>query len=82
MARPAAVEPVNDTLSTPGWATRYTPAATPPGTMLSTPAGNPASVAASPKTIASSAVSGDGLRMTGQPAASAGASLNAASACG
>ncbi len=82
MARPATVEPVKDTLSTPGCATRCTPVSVPPGTMFSTPGGSPASVAASPKTMASKAVSGEGLSTTGQPAASAGASLNAASACG
>src|ERR1700676_4338130 len=42
--RPAAVEPVKDTLSTPGWLTRYAPASLPPGTMLFTPSGTPPSM--------------------------------------
>lgn len=37
--RPALVEPVNDTWSTPGWETRYAPVSRPPGTMLITPSG-------------------------------------------
>jgi len=50
MTRPAAVEPVNATLSTPGWQTSAAPASRPASTMLSTPGGSPASLAASPKT--------------------------------
>ena len=38
-ARPAAVEPVKVTLSTPGWATRWAPTSPPPGRMLTTPGG-------------------------------------------
>lgn len=82
MARPAAVEPVNATLSTPGCPTRYSPVSRPPGTMLTTPGGRPAASAASAIWNASSAVSGAGLITTVQPAASAGASLNMVSDCG
>ena len=45
--RPAAVEPVNATLSTPGCATRCSPTSRPAATMLTTPAGTPASVSSS-----------------------------------
>ena len=41
---PAAVEPVNATLSMSGWRTRYSPTSRPAGTMLITPAGSPASM--------------------------------------
>ena len=40
MRRPAAVDPVKATLSTPGWRTRCSPASRPAGTMLTTPGGN------------------------------------------
>src|ERR1700758_3500390 len=76
IARPASVDPVNATLSTPGWLTRCAPAAASPGTTFSTPDGKPASAAASAKTSASKAVSGAALRMIGQPAARAGGNLH------
>ena len=38
--RPAAVEPVNATLSMPGWATRCSPTSRPAATMLTTPGGH------------------------------------------
>src|SRR5262245_55165049 len=41
IARPVAVEPVNETRSTPGWPARYSPTVAPrPWTMFSTPAGS------------------------------------------
>src|SRR5213595_564023 len=42
MDRPAAVEPVKETLSTSLCATRYAPTSRPAGTMLTTPSGTPA----------------------------------------
>ena len=74
--RPAAVEPVNETLSTPGWRTRYSPTSRPAATMLTTPSGMPASMHASPRMYASSGVSGAGLITMVQPAASAGPSFS------
>ena len=47
-----------------------------------TPAGMPEASRASANSIASRTVSGEGLSTIVQPAASAGACLNAASACG
>src|SRR3954462_3874973 len=41
--RPAAVDPVNDTLSTPGWVTRDSLTARSAGSTDSTPSGSPAS---------------------------------------
>ena len=38
--RPAAVEPVKETLSIPGCATRYSPISRPAGRMLTTPGGS------------------------------------------
>ncbi len=76
---PVRVEPVNETLSTPGWDTRYAPVVGPsPGTTLTTPGGIPTSVASSPSRSAVSGVCGSGLRTTVQPAAIAGASFQAA----
>jgi hypothetical protein len=50
--------------------------------MFRTPAGTPASCAASASTGESSTVSGLGFMTTVQPMAIAGASLNIASVCG
>jgi len=50
--------------------------------MFSTPAGTPASSAASARSSESSTVSGLGFITTVQPMAIAGASLNMASVCG
>ena len=72
---PAADEPVNEILSTPGWVTRCSPTSRPAGTTDSTPSGSPASAKISASRKASSGVSGAGLNTTVQPAASAGASL-------
>jgi hypothetical protein len=43
---PTALDPVNATMSIPGCATRAAPVASPPVTMLTTPAGMPALVTA------------------------------------
>src|SRR5262249_62194827 len=75
-------EPVNDTLSTPALATSARPTSVPPGNTLRTPAGSPAFSAISARSRASNGVSGDGLSTTVQPAASAGAYLNAVCVCG
>src|SRR6201999_1716893 len=79
---PEDVEPVNDTLSTPGLVTRARPMSVAPGNTLKTPAGSPALSATSASSSASSGVSGDGLSTTVLPAASAGTYLNADSVCG
>src|ERR1700751_6451752 len=70
---PVRCEPVKATLSTPGWAASAAPAVSPyPGTMLTTPAGTPASRINSPRRKAVSGASSAGLRMTVHPVASAG----------
>src|SRR5262245_1833366 len=76
MRRPAAVEPVNAILSTPGWRTRCSPTSRPAGRTLTTPFGMPASFRMSAMRNASSGVSGDGLMMIVHPAISAGASFD------
>src|SRR3954470_8064378 len=73
--RPAAVEPVKETLSTPGWVTRYSLTSRSAGSTESTPSGSPASWNNPPSQSASIGVSGAGFRMTVQPASSAGTSL-------
>src|SRR3954454_18973124 len=74
---PVFVEPVNATLSTPGWRTRYAPVVGPsPGTMLIAPAGNPPRAGGAASGSAESGVGGSGLSTTEQPAASAGASFH------
>ena len=76
---PERVDPVNDTLSTPGWATRYAPVVGPsPGTTLTTPGGIPTSTASSAIRSAVRGVAGSGLRTTVHPAASAGESFQPA----
>ena len=73
--RPAAVLPVNETLSTAGWATRWRPSSASPGRMLTTPAGTPASTSTSARTKALTGASGDGLSTIGAPAARAAPSF-------
>ena len=68
--------PVKATLSIPGCVTRCSPTSRPPGTMLTTPAGTPASSSASARMNLLRGVSGAGLTTTVQPAASAGATLH------
>ena len=80
---PVFVEPVNATLSTPGWETRYEPTVGPSaGTMLIAPAGKPTSAASSATLSTDSGVCGSGLRTTAHPAASAGASFHVAISSG
>ena len=75
---PARVEPVNDTMSTSGWADSGAPTLTPsPWTRLNTPAGTPASSRISAKTMAFKGATSDGFRTIVQPAARAGATLQA-----
>ena len=75
MWRPAAVEPVNATLSTPGCATSARPVSRPPVTMLMTPGGNPIAWLAAARLKMSRGDSAAGLMTTVRPAASAGPSL-------
>ena len=73
-ASPVRSEPVNDTRGTPGWVTRASPAAAPPGTTLNTPSGS-RSVASEAITSGDSGVCSAGLSTTELPAASAGAAF-------
>jgi hypothetical protein len=83
ISEPVAVDPVNETLSTPGWATSAAPVVGPsPGTTLTTPAGRPTSAASSARRSAVSGVAASGLSTAVQPAASAGASFQPASMIG
>ena len=50
IAFPVAVDPVKPTIPTAWWATSASPASRDPGSTFITPAGNPASIAASAKT--------------------------------
>ncbi len=70
---PAAVDPVNATLSVPGCVTRCSPTSRPPGTTLTAPRGTPASSRASARMKVLSGASGGGLITTVHPAARAGA---------
>ena len=65
--RPAAVEPVNATLATPGCPMRYSLTSRSAGSTLTTPAGKPASINRPPSSSASIATSGEALRITGLP---------------
>ncbi len=74
MARPAEVEPVNDTTRTAGWSIMALPTGTPPGSICSTPSGRPASAKIRARTTPPhTAVRGSGLSSTALPRASAGA---------
>src|SRR2546425_12817551 len=74
MRRPVAVEPVKAILATPGCSARYCPATAPsPGTMFTTPSGNPTSAINSATRRLESGVSSAGFITTQFPAASAGA---------
>gem|GEM_PF-2065143 len=77
MSLPTAVEPVNATLSTPGWLTRCIPMSDGPGTMFTTPAGRSAWRQTSAKRSALSGVVEAGLSTTVFPAARAGAIFQA-----
>jgi hypothetical protein len=75
-SRPAAVDPVNDTMSTPGCAASAAPTTGPvPTTTLNTPGGRPASSNASASSSAADGATSLGLRTTVQPASSAGATF-------
>ena len=75
---PARVDPVNDIMSMSGWADSTAPTLIPsPLTRLNTPAGTPASSMISAKRMALSGATSDGLSTIVQPAASAGATLQA-----
>ena len=70
---PTGVEPVNETIETSGWAIRWFPATDPrPVMTLITPAGIPASWAASANITEVSGVISAGLRTIVLPAAIAG----------
>ena len=73
---PARVEPVNETMSTPGWAASAWPTSGPvPLTRLKTPAGTLAASTISAKIRALTGAVSLGFRTTVEPAAIAGATL-------
>src|SRR6185437_13262728 len=75
---PARVDPVKDTMSTPGWDAMASPTTGPePCTRLNTPAGSPTDSMTSASTYELSGAISEGLTTTVQPAASAGATLQA-----
>ena len=77
--RPTSVEPVKAILATSGCSTSRLPQTLPgPATTFSTPSGNPASSAIRSSSSAVSGVSSAGFRTTQLPAASAGATFQAA----
>jgi hypothetical protein len=82
MERPTAVEPVNATLSRPGWLTSVEPTSPAPGTTLTTPGGRSASAITSASTSSDSGVVSAGLITTVLPAARAGAIFQAAISSG
>ena len=81
--RPTPVDPVKAILSMPRCPARCAPALAPkPGTMLTTPGGNPTSAISSATRKEERGVSSAGLRTTVFPAASAGANRHDASLSG
>src|SRR6185312_8468000 len=77
-AMPARVEPVNDIMSKPGWFDIASPTVGPsPLTRLNTPFGTPASCMISAQMIAFRGATSDGFNTIVQPAAMAGATLQA-----
>ena len=75
---PARVEPVNEIMSMPGCALMAAPTSGPsPFSTLKTPLGTPASCSTSANSSADDGVYSDGLRIIVQPAAIAGATLQA-----
>ncbi len=72
---PTSVEPVNATLSTPGWLVSSAPTSPAPGRMLTTPGGRSACWMISASTSAVSGVVSAGLSTTVLPQASAGRDL-------
>ena len=82
-AWPVAVEPVNATLSTPGWAASAAPRSRlDPATTLNTPGGKPASSSTWAKASVDAGECSEGFTTNVQPAARAGASLNVISSSG
>ena len=79
---PTSVDPVNAILSTPGCATRACPVAPSPVRMFTVPGGRPASAMTSASSSAVSGVVSAGLSTHVLPAASAGASFQAAISSG
>ena len=80
---PTSVEPVKATLSTSIWLAMAAPAVGPnPGSMLTTPSGNPASTINSPMRSATEGVCSAGFITTVFPVASAGASFHASISIG
>jgi hypothetical protein len=80
---PVCVEPVNATLSTPGWRTRGLPVPSPkPVITLTTPGGKPASSKSLANSRVEAGVCSAGFTTTVQPAASAGASLKVSRSSG
>ena len=74
---------MNATLATLGWVTSASPISDPkPVTMLTTPGGRPASSNSRPNSSAETEENSDGFQTTVLPAASAGASFQAASSKG
>ena len=83
IASPTGTDPVNEIAATRGSVTSASPATAPrPWTMLSTPAGRPASVRAVARCQVETGVSSDGLRTTALALTSAGASFQAGMAIG
>src|SRR5436190_1995989 len=78
ISRPTAVEPVNAIFAMPGCSTIAAPVAPSPVNTFTTPSGKPASSTSRPRRIALRGVCSAGLRITVQPAASAGAIFHAA----
>src|SRR5690625_4441850 len=75
---PARVDPVNDTMSMPGWRDSAVPTPGPsPLTRLTTPAGTPAASRTSVKTHGENGPTSEGFKIIVQPAASAGNTLTA-----
>ena len=73
------VDPVNVTMSTPGWSASTDPTSVPsPQTTLSAPAGSPASEASRASVSVVSGVSSLGLITTVAPAATAGITFQTA----
>ena len=77
IARPTSVDPVNAILSTSGCFTSASPVEPSPVTMLTTPAGSPASWQSSANASALSGVNSAGFKTTVLPVASAGAIFHA-----
>jgi hypothetical protein len=81
MATPVAVEPVNETLSKPGWATIAWPTARPPPSTLNTPGGSTA-LAIRPTSRVLRGVSSEGLSTTVLPPIRAAATFCSPSTSG